>query len=237
MFETYPIHYELNGGSFLNPQTKQELKLCFLRDFYHFVNHYAPRLSSVISFEKWIELSPSEMARVKVNGEIIAKHYVEENTPKANQGIKYFIGYCLIQGLYSNLIGHLDAFFYRWRDLEEVDDQTKIHAINFYYHPWASLVDSIKYFNYDGPQDIVLAHDSGLCAKDLDILLLLKEYPKEVIHIPYKTNRHANVILPIPVREGYTFGGWFIEDKEIKEIDKKCKEEVIVTAKWLPLEK
>lgn len=232
MFETYPINYELNGGIFASHTNKKELKRIFLTDFYYFIANQNQELLRLISLEEFLQMKHVDLARLKIGTRDVASYYLKHDTPMPLQPHDTFIGYCLVQGLYSNLIGHLTAFFYRWRDLEEVDDCSKEHAINFYYYPWASLVDTIKYFNYEGPEDIVNAHDSGLCAKDHDILLLLKEYPQDVIRIPYKTNRHLDVILPVPIREGYSFLGWYCGDQRIISVSKNTVVPTVVEARW-----
>lgn len=232
MFETYAINYKLNGGTFERPTTKKELKRIFLTDFYYFIASQTKELLSLLSLDEFLQMKHVDLARFRIGSRVVASYYLAADTPMHLQPHDTFIGYCLVQGLYSNLIGHLTAFFYRWRDLEEVDDCSKEHAINFYYFPWASLVDTIKYFNYEGPEDIINAHDSGICAKDQDILLLLKTYPQEIIRIPYKTNRHLDVILPRPYRAGFSFCGWYKENQEVTKISKHTIIPTIVEARW-----
>ncbi len=232
MFETYPINYDLNGGSFKSYKSKEELRVCFMSAFYDFVSFYEPDLPNIISLSDFLLLKPFEVAKVKIGDGIIARYFLEDTLAMNLQSGKSFVGYCLIQGLFAEVIGHLIAFFYRWRDLEEVNGMQKDLSIDFFFNSWAALVDSCKYFLYNDGNDIVKYGDSGLCARDVTILKLLNYYPIDTVAVPYKTNRHVDVILPIPELPGKVFKGWHDGKCYLKDIKKETSAGTNLVAIW-----
>lgn len=232
MFATFPITYNLNGGTFLTYNSKEQLKHVFLWDFYHFIAYYNPKIKTTISFAEFEQLSSFDLANYKIDGIPVFKYYCVDEGNLRIRDTTTFIGYLFVQGLYMDVIGHLISFFYRWRDIEEVDNETKERSVDFFANSWAALVDSIKYFNYNSMEDIVAHRDSPLCGRDLQLMHLLTTYPANDIIVPYKTNRHAFIHLPNPVKDGKTFKGWLYKGEVVTTIPNTLREPVTLDAVW-----
>ena len=79
------------------------------------------------------------------------KYYItsQEGGTLEEQDPEHFLGYCYQNGKYIDLIKHLETFFAYWRTDEGYtgsSDDPNNTGNDFYIEPWASMVDTAKFF-------------------------------------------------------------------------------------------
>ncbi|MDO5563639.1 MAG: hypothetical protein Q4F88_00200 [Eubacteriales bacterium] len=151
-----------NNNNYINKssqvyQSKDDAYKSFFGDFYSYVINYKKAglqltKKNIYSLEdfyaycsKWLG-GTDGMPQV---GELLGKYYFKKDTGGnlENQTIDDgFIGYCLYNKKHVELIHFLCTFFSTWRFDEEY---VGIHGYDFLADPYASMVDTAKFFYYE----------------------------------------------------------------------------------------
>lgn len=149
-----------------------------------------------------------------------------------------FIGYCLANGKYVEFIDFLVEFFFWWR-IEEaytggVDDPQNTGS-DFFASPWASIVDTAKFFYYD--KDTLPKYFTA----DENIPYMYDRVPNVLktkdIALSYEYDWELGLALPTNLEiEGYTFIGWFTTPdylgEPITNISKNMYQDFIIYGKF-----
>ena len=151
------VHVEYDFG-YDCYQTKVDLRKAYYKDFYDFlVSKGAKELKTynINSFEDFdtfmMTFKYGDRNEMTTIGSAFGKYYLtkDENGVAENQPTSTFIGYIWKQGKYHDFIEHLVTFFAYWRT-DEGYSQSDPHGNDFFYSNWASMVDTAKFFYFDG---------------------------------------------------------------------------------------
>lgn len=209
------VHVEYDFG-YDCYQTKEDLRKAYYNDFYNFlVSKNARELSTynISSFEDFdtfmMTFKYGDRNEMTTIGNAFGKYYLtkDENGIAENQPTSTFIGYIWKQGKYHDFIEHLVTFFAYWRT-DEGYSQNDSHGNDFFYSNWASMVDTAKFFYFDG--DTLQTNFDGIYH------WFTSERVKYALdHIPgvgrvrlvYASSEAIELPTDI-TRDGYKFGGW-----------------------------
>ncbi|MBP5408355.1 MAG: InlB B-repeat-containing protein [Bacilli bacterium] len=134
---------------------KDDIYVAYYSYFYDFLkNHTDCDLTNttledfLIQGKTWSMHGRSEMYHV---GYEYGRYYLKSQRDGTleEQPENYFLGYCYKNGKFIDLINHLEEFFAYWRTDEGYtgsrDDPENV-GNDFYIEPWASMVDTAKFF-------------------------------------------------------------------------------------------
>ncbi len=151
--ESTAIHVNYNLG-YANYQTKDQLYRAFFTDYYNFLVHNTKcnltslGIGNVDDFldmcQTWNAYGRNEMGGL---GDKFGAYYLtkEENGTFESQPTTTFVGWCYQNNKYIDLLHHLELFFGYWRT-DEGYSKNDPHGNDFFYSPWASFVDTCKFF-------------------------------------------------------------------------------------------
>lgn len=165
-------------------------------------------------------------------GDTFSKYYVttEIGGKLEDQPATTFIGYCIRNNKYVEFIPHLIEFFAYWRTDEGYtggsDDPNNL-GNDFFAEPWASLVDTCKFFKFtsENLNQTYPWFTSSRVKNALDNIPSVVDYELDTV---------GSKIDPVElkyylVREGYEFVCWLDEDgNEVTSVN----EEMTLYAKW-----
>lgn len=234
--EEFTVTYNLGFEYY---ETKDLLYKAFFTDFYDFLitkTDIDMEILEIASCEEFLEVCADWNAYGKDSfygvGDMFSKYYVsvEIGGKLENQPTDTFIGHCYQQGRYVEFIKHLMVFFEYWRTDEGytggADDPNNL-GNDFFAEPWASLVDTCKFFKFTSEN----LNDTYSWFRSERVKDALDNIPSVInVTLDTKGTKIDPVYLPhLNVRDGYTFVGWVDENnKEVESI----YEEAVVSAVW-----
>lgn len=237
VFEAIPftVTYNLGYDAFTS---KNDLYVAYFTDFYNFMkektnaNFSKFNIENVDDFLKFcLDWNANGKDSFYGVGDAFASYYVHKNTGSKleDQPETSFVGYCYKNNKYEQFIPFLMQFFAYWRTDEGYtggSDDPNNTGNDFFASPWASLVDTCKFFYFTSKNlnDTYPWFNSPRVKDALDnIPGVEKDFGK------VQGTIDNPVVLKEPVRNGYTFLGWFDEnDNKVTVGD----HEMTVTAKW-----
>lgn len=234
--EEFNVTYNLGFEYF---ESKDILYKSFFSDFYDFLitkTDIDMEILGVESPEDFLEVCADWNAYGKDSfygvGDTFSKYYVsvEIGGKVENQPTDTFIGYCYQSGKYIEFINHLIVFFEYWRTDEGytggADDPNNL-GNDFFAEPWASLVDTCKFFKFTSAN----LNDTYSWFRSERVKYALDNIPSVInITLDQRGTKIDPVYLPrLNVREGYTFIGWVDENNQEVEVIYK---ETEVFAVW-----
>ena len=225
------IEYDFGYDCF---QTKNDLKVAFLGDFYEFLlaKEYNFEPLNIYSledfltfFDTWVYKGRSDLYHT---GDYFGSYFVTEEIGGVveNQPETTFIGYCYQNNKYRDFINHLIVFFAYWRT-DEGYSQSDPNGNDFFASNWASMVDTAKFFYFTSSN----LNSKYSWFKSARVKYALDHIPGVgYVKLVYEDFEHDSVVLPTDVtRDGYEFLGWYTSnDKLITEVGDSMK----VYAKW-----
>ena|GEM_PF-937737 len=240
--KTYTItyHYGIN----LYP-SKTELFKAFFTEFYHYIVDYRGASSALISqniysVNDFLSIASDWDAgrgQMRHIGDVAATYYLKKDpygdidNQTAEDG---FIGYCLENNLFVDLVYFLQEFFYWWR-LDEGYTTSTNNGSDFLNDVWASLVDTAKFFYFEkntlpsyfiAKEHIPSMYDRIPHIIDISNIVFEKTYDWEV----------GITIVQNLTREGYTFLGWYDNEEYIGEaitqLEPNIFHNIDLYAKW-----
>ncbi len=208
----YYVKYNVGSDTWLN---KEALFIDYMSDFYYFMlDNYEVDFLQYGIFDRrsfldfcinWNANGQSDLYGV---GNAFASYYLTQETDGLleNQPSTTFIGYCYQEGKYLDFIPFLMQFFAYWRT-DEGYTKPGNHGNDFFFSPWASLVDTAKFF-YFTSSTLQTRYSWFTSARVKDALdnipgvlfndAIFVEYIDEIIILP-----------TIVYKDGYTFKGWY----------------------------
>lgn len=234
--EEFNVTYNLGFEYF---ESKDILFKAFFSDFYDFLitkTDIDMEMLEVTSLEDFLEVCADWNAYGKDSfygvGDTFSKYYVsvEIGGKVENQPTDTFIGYCYQNGMYIEFINHLIVFFEYWRTDEGytggADDPNNL-GNDFFAEPWASLVDTCKFFKFTSEN----LNDTYSWFRSERVKDALDNIPSVInTTLDQRGTKIDPVYLPrLNVREGYTFIGWVDENNQEVEVIYK---ETEVFAVW-----
>ena len=212
-------------------RSKEELFQNFFTDFYNFLKEFYPE-SDVkdLSLEEFLKIAIDwNFGKGTMTGlaNMFAQYYVEieEDGIVEDQSEKVFIGYCYKNNKYRDFIKFIITFFGYWRTDEDYSSGD-IHGNDFFYFPWASLVDTCKFFHltYDTLFHFQRTERLLNCFSEVDSVVDTSKLPIEV----------DNIELPVLTRRGYNFLGWYLDSEFNVKVERLSNdmENVNLYPKW-----
>lgn len=213
----YKVTYNLGDSAWNN---KTELRKAFYGDFYEFLKTNTPvdfESLNIKNFEdfdnfclNWNALGRSDLYGV---GDAFASYFIKQDIGGsiAEQPETTFLGYCYKNGKYVHFIPFLERFFAYWRTGEGYtggpSDPDNL-GNDFYASPWASLVDTAKFFYFTG--DTLNTKypwfNSGIVKWYLDNIIGVLNTESEGYGL-----KGTSFVLPPDVKNpGYRFLGWYL---------------------------
>jgi uncharacterized repeat protein (TIGR02543 family) len=218
------INYELNNGQWA---PKDEVKSAFYKELFDFANLKNDAEIKNILFADFVTFEPY------VIGNMLGKYFLKENVGGnvKDQPQDFFIGYLYQNNKFLELIPHLEKFFAFWREIEGCMEE---NASDFYASSWASLVDTAKFFKYTTVEDLANSPEAP-SVRDERILYMIQNCPGRYF-APVESSETEELRLPVPVRIGYEFAGWYTNPQftgdKVSHISKALKESTTYYARW-----
>lgn len=214
------INYHLKGGYF---SAKESLKYSFLKELYDFVLRKYPHAKlKDIDFEDFFNYPPYLIGRYA------GEYFLNETSSgyPENQSPKYFIGYCIENQLFIDLIEELIVFFALWRTTEGCkEDKAEL----FFANSWAALVDSAKYFYFKTHEELEASSEAPAIKKSEEIWDYLSNVPK-IYENQYKKDKVKGKV--IPFKKNASFSGWYLDEECKVAFDGKAKQNLDLYPKW-----
>ena len=225
------IEYDFGYDCF---ETKDDLRIAFLTDFYNFLldKSYDFNRINIESIDDFLEYfntwKVGNRSDLYHTGDSFANLYVtvDIDGKVEDQPVDTFIGYCYQNNKYRDFINHLIVFFEYWRT-DEGYSQTDPHGNDFFAEPWASMVDTAKFFFFTSEN----LHDKYRWFNSDRVNYALDHIPGVgYVKLVYSDSEHDYVTLPEDVtRDGYEFLGWY--DEAGNRVT-KVYDDIKVYAKW-----
>jgi len=214
----YFVNYNIGKEAWLN---KEGLYNDFMGDFYRFMlkhtdidfkSYGITDLKSFLDFSKdWHASGKSDLYGV---GDAFQSYYLTKDTGGLleNQPDSTFIGYCFKNNKYTEFIPFQMKFFEYWRT-DEGYTTPENHGNDFFHSPWASLVDTVKFFFFTA-DTLQLKYKWFTSPRVKDAL---DNIPGVLFNeATYSAPEGTTIILPKTVnKEGFKFAGWYL-DKDYK---------------------
>lgn len=233
--QTFIVSYDLGYDAIL---TKDDLYRNYFTDFYNFmkdntkVDFQKYNIENVEDFLKFcLDWNANGKDSFYGVGDAFSNYYVTKNVGGTleQQPETSFIGYCYKNQMYTEFLPHLIKFFAYWRTDEGYTGSSSDPdntGNDFYASPWASLVDTCKFFYFTSKNlnDTYSWFQSQRVKDALDnVPGILKGFSSRYVTV------ETPDVLKEPKREGYTFLGWY--DEEGNKIT-VCDQEMLLIAKW-----
>ena len=186
----------------------------------------------------------------------ITKNHVNNlpNNPKENpttyisiikSQLKYqtaddgFVGYCLENNKYVEFIDFLVEFFFWWRIDEAYtggSSDPNMLGSDFFASPWASIVDTAKFFYYEKstlPSYFTKNEETPKMYDRIPNLLT-----NDDIEFIYEYDWEVGLVLPTDLNvEGYTFSGWYLNSDytgdTVTKLDKNIYHNIVLYGKFI----
>ena len=214
--------------------TKDELYESFFSDYYWFIYGYygeeALTSKGVYDVDDFLTLGRTpgtQSTKYRVLADTFSYFLTKDvNGIKENQPESTFIGHCIKNNIYEEIIDFFIMFFAYWRIDEGYANQSNYGA-DFFAEGWAPQVDICKFFNYT--ED---TREVPKTSRVLDCFKSIEGVASGTLSTSIYEGMTLNTNL---IRRGYTFAGWYDNPNftgdpitEITETGKK----VILYAKW-----
>lgn len=219
--------------------SKDELYESFFSDYYWFIYGYygedaltSKGVNSVDDFLKLGRTPGDQSTKYRVLADTFSYFLKKDvNGLKENQPESTFVGYCMKNNIYEEIIDFFIMFFAYWR-IDEGYANTGNYGADFFAEGWAPQVDICKFFNY--------TEDTREVPKTKRVLDCFNSI-EGVVEGHLQTEITEGMILNTNlIRRGYTFDGWYdnpnYTGEAITEVS-KTDEKVILYAKWAEIEK
>ena len=230
------VEYDFGFECYAN---KTELYESFFTDYYYFLIENTDidmAALNISSCDNFLEVCANWNAYGKDSfygvGDMFKDYFVtiEIGGSVENQPTDTFIGYCYQNNKYRDFIEHLIVFFEYWRTDEGytggADDPNNL-GNDFFAEPWASLVDTCKFFKFTSEN----LNDTYSWFRSERVKDALDNIPSVInINVDKVGSKIDPVYLPtLNVRNGYNFVGWVDENgNSITTVNKAMK----LTAVW-----
>lgn len=231
----FTVTYNLNYDVYY---TKNELFVDYFTDFYNFmlenteVDFSQYKIENV---EQFLEFCANWDANGRDSfygvGDAFDEYYVTVDIGGTleNQPTSTFIGYCYQNNKYEEFIPFLMQFFAYWRTDEGYtgggDDPNNL-GNDFFASPWASLVDTCKFFYFTSKN----LNDTYPWFNSKRVKDALDNVPGVVgDSLPTVGTIEDPVKFIDPVRKGYKFLGWYDENDNLVT---EAYYAMTVKAKW-----
>lgn len=214
--------------------TKDELYESFFSDYYWFIyGYYGEEVltsKGVYDVDDFLTLGRTpgtQSTKYRVLADTFSYFLTKDvNGIKENQPESTFIGHCIKNNLYEEIIDFFIMFFAYWRIDEGYANQSNYGA-DFFAEGWAPQVDICKFFNYtENTKEVPKT------PRVLDCFLSIEGVATGKLSTSVYEGMTLNTNL---IRRGYTFAGWYdnpnFTGDPITEIT-KTGEKVILYAKW-----
>ena len=214
--------------------TKDELYESFFSDYYWFIYGYygeeALTSKGVYDVDDFLTLGRTpgtQSTKYRVLADTFSYFLTKDvNGIKENQPESTFIGHCIKNNIYEEIIDFFIMFFAYWRIDEGYANQSNYGA-DFFAEGWAPQVDICKFFNYtENTKEVPKT------SRVLDCFKSIEGVASGTLSTSIYEGMTLNTNL---IRRGYTFAGWYDNPNftgdpitEITETGKK----VILYAKW-----
>lgn len=214
--------------------TKDELYESFFSDYYWFIYGYygeeALTSKGVYDVDDFLTLGRTpgtQSTKYRVLADTFSYFLTKDvNGIKENQPESTFIGHCIKNNIYEEIIDFFIMFFAYWRIDEGYANQSNYGA-DFFAEGWAPQVDICKFFNYtENTKEVPKT------SRVLDCFNSIEGVASGTLSTSVYEGMTLNTNL---IRRGYTFAGWYDNPNftgdpitEITETGKK----VILYAKW-----
>ena len=214
--------------------TKDELYESFFSDYYWFIYGYygeeALTSKGVYDVDDFLTLGRTpgtQSTKYRVLADTFSYFLTKDvNGIKENQPESTFIGHCIKNNIYEEIIDFFIMFFAYWRIDEGYANQSNYGA-DFFAEGWAPQVDICKFFNYtENTKEVPKT------SRVLDCFKSIEGVASGTLSTSVYEGMTLNTNL---IRRGYTFAGWYDNPNftgdpitEITETGKK----VILYAKW-----
>lgn len=229
------VTYDLNYDVYY---TKYDLYVDYFTDFYNFMlEHTDVDFSNykIETVEQFLEFCANWDANGKDSfygvGDAFDKYYVTVDIGGSleNQPETTFIGYCYKNNKYEEFIPFLMQFFAYWRTDEGYtggkDDPDNL-GNDFFASPWASLVDTCKFFHFTSKN----LNDTYSWFNSQRVKDALDNVPGVIGDSLPTVGTIVNPVKFInPVRKGYKFLGWYDENDNLVT---EAYHAMTVKAKW-----
>ena len=159
---------------------KDDLYVAYYTAFYNFMKEHTEANLEETTLEDFLVQGktwkmPGGRAEMYHMGDQYGRYYVksQKGGTLEEQPETSFLGYCYKNGMFIDFIHHLETFFEYWRTDEGYtgsDADPNNTGNDFYIEPWASMVDTAKffYFTADTLQDTYKWFDSERVKDALD---------------------------------------------------------------------
>lgn len=228
---TYDFGYEVQF------QTKDDIRRAYYLDLYNFiVSKEAPELVTynINNYNDFLDFMDTfyykdrnEMGTI---GTAFASYYLSQDIGGVleDQPNTKFLGWCYENNKWIDLIHHLEEFFAYWRT-DEGYSATDPNGNDFYASNWASLVDTAKFFYFDG--ETLNTRYGGIYSWfNSDRVDEKLNYLPGVGYTKLTYHSTSAITLPTAVkREGYEFLGWYDNNDNLVTV---ANQTMTVHAKW-----
>lgn len=214
--------------------TKDELYESFFSDYYWFIYGYygeeALTSKGVYDVDDFLTLGRTpgtQSTKYRVLADTFSYFLTKDvNGIKENQPESTFIGHCIKNNIYEEIIDFFIMFFAYWRIDEGYANQSNYGA-DFFAEGWAPQVDICKFFNYtENTKEVPKT------SRVLDCFKSIEGVASGTLSTSIYEGMTLNTNL---IRRGYKFDGWYdnpnFTGDPITEIT-KTGEKVILYAKW-----
>lgn len=237
MDNTITVKYDFGYKVF---QTKKDLYNSFFTDFYNFMLEYTNvdfvryDIKNLNDFLKFCSTWEADNSHSFYGvGHAFGKYFVHidvagklEKQPKSS-----FIGYLYQNELYTEFIPFIMRFFEYWRTDEgySFSDSDPTNTGNdFFADPWASLVDTCKFFHFSSKN----LNDTYAWFNSKRVKDSLDNIPGVGVQLIETSKDNKPISLKDATRENYKFLGWYDSlDVGAKKLS-VVNEEMTVYAKW-----
>ena len=136
---------------------KDDIYVAYYSYFYDFLKNHTRCDLTNISLEDFLEQGKTWTLNGRSDmyhfGDKYSRYYLkgQKDGTLEEQPEDYFLGYCYKNGKFIDLINHLEEFFAYWRTDEGYtggSDDPNNTGNDFYIEPWASMVDTAKFFYF-----------------------------------------------------------------------------------------
>ena len=214
--------------------SKSELYESFFGDYYWFIYGYygeeALTSKGVYDVDDFLTLGRTpgnQSTKYRVLADTFSYFLTKDvNGLKENQPESTFIGHCMKNGKYEEIIDFFIMFFAYWR-IDEGYANTNNYGADFFAEGWAPQVDICKFFNYTETTKEVPKTSRVLdCFKNIEGVVSGTLTTRITDGMTLTTNL---------TRRGYKFAGWYdnpnCTGSPVTTVS-KTGEKVILYAKW-----
>lgn len=247
----YNVTYNFGDNIYVN---HKQLYIAFFSDFYYYIKDYKKAESSLIatganSLDDFLNICSTwtgGSAGMSEIGNKYSRFYLRLDTGgklEEQTSDDGFIGYCLENNMYTEFVYFIAEFFAAWRKDEGYTggrDDPNGTGSDFLASPWASLVDTAKFFYFEKSTLPKYFFDEGDTVPYFyDKIPYVIQSDAELVY-QYDWEKGLDLLETITL-EGYHFEGWY-DNKEfngqpITKLEKNIYHDITIYAKIVKNEK